>query len=233
MVLCCCLGIGWSAVATAEEVHVDITGLEGELLKNVELFLSLAAAAKAQESNLFSSLTRDSEPTERQLDERAIRRMHRQAKQEISRALQPFGYYAPKIEAILEKTGEKWHAVYTVAPGPPTRLRQVEIGVTGAGRELPAVKAALAAIPLKPGLQLDHRAYEKAKSDLSDTLYEAGFVDAAFTRSEIKVFPGENRADIYLLVASGPQYYFGPVTIEQEIQTPWITVNINNRCSSD
>ncbi len=227
--LSCGLGIGFHPkAAAAEEVRVDITGLEGELLKNVELFLSIAQAAKAQESNIFSRLTRDAEPARVELDERAIRRLHRQANQEISRALQPFGYYTPRIEARLEKTEDGWRAVYAVEPGPPTHLHQVEIGVTGAGRELPAVKATLAAIPLKPGRQLDHRAYEKAKSDLSDTLYEAGFVDARFTRSEIKVFPKENKADVYLKMASGPQYYFGPVTIEQEILQPAFVARLSD-----
>ncbi len=221
MVLFCCMGIGHCPPAVAgEAIRVDITGLHGELLKNVELFLSIAQAARAQKAGIFSRLTQGPEPPEQALDEAAIRRLHRQADNEIRQALQPFGYYTPVIDARLEKTDGVWRAVYAIDPGPPTRLRRVEIGVTGEGRDLPAVKAALASITLKPGRRLDHRAYEKAKSSLSDTLYQAGFVDAKFTRSEIKVFPKERQAEIDLSMATGPQFYFGPVTIEQDILQP-------------
>lgn len=229
MALLCCMGVGHCPPAVAgETIRVDITGLHGELLKNVELFLSIAQAARAQKSGIFSRLTQGSQPPEQALDEAAIRRLHRQAGKEIRQALQPFGYYTPVIDARLEKSGGIWRAVYAIDPGPPTHLRRVEIGVTGPGRDLPSVKAALAAITLKPGRQLDHRVYEKVKSTLSDTLYQAGFVDAKFTRSEIKVFPRERQADIDLSMASGPQYYFGPVTIEQDILQPALVERLSD-----
>jgi translocation and assembly module TamA len=228
-ILCCCIGIGTCCPAIAgEAIRVDITGLDGELLKNVKLTLSIAEAAKAQKSGFFSGLTQGPKPQQRELDERAIRRMHRQADKEIRQALQPFGYYTPRVDAKLEKTEDEWRAAYAVDPGPATLLRQVEIEVAGEGRNLPSVKTALASMALKPGGQLDHRAYEKAKSSLSDALYEAGFVDAKFTRSEIKVFPEEGKADIYLLMASGPQYYFGPITIEQDILQPEFVARLSN-----
>ncbi len=213
------MGTGQGAMA-AQTLRVDISGIEGELLKNVELFLSISRAARQADKGILSNLTQPDESSNPQLDNRTIRRMHQQAGEEIRRALQPFGYYSPAIEADLEKTDGRWLASYAIEPGPPTRLRTVAIEVSGAGRDLPSVQSALASAMPEPGRQLDHREYEKAKQALSDALYKAGFVDARFTRSEIKVYPEKQQADIFLLMESGLQFYFGPITIEQEILQP-------------
>ena len=151
------------------------------------------------------------------MPEGAIRRLHRMAPEEIRQALQPFGYYSPKIDAKLEKAEGIWRATYAIDPGPPTELDRVEIRVNGQGRDDPSVSDALTSIGLVSGQRLDHRQYEQVKSRLSDALYYAGFIDAKFTRSEIKVYPPKGKADIFLIVESGPRFSFGPITIEQTI----------------
>ncbi len=206
--------------AAAASLRIEITGIEGDLLDNVKAFLSIDQAANANKMGFFSKFSSDHKKTEPQWDERSLRRMHRIAPEEIRQALQPFGYYAPKIDAVLEKKDDVWHAVYAIDRGPPTLLRMVRIEVSGDGRDVPDVKTALSSTRMARGQQLDHRDYERAKSALSDALYRAGFVDAKFTQSEIKVYPEENKADIFLLMSSGPQFYFGPITIEQEILRP-------------
>ncbi len=231
-----CVGIcatSCSIAIAAETIRVDITGIKGDLLENVKAFLSIAQAAKKDKRGVFPSFGQDKKKPGPELDEKTIRRMHRQAPEEIRRALQPFGYYKPKIDATLVKREQVWRAAFAIDPGPPTKLRRVEIDVSGEGRDLPAVKAALASILLEPGLQLDHRDYETAKRKLSDALYQAGFVDAKFKRGEIKVYPEANQADIFLLMASGPQFYFGHITIEQEILEPEFVERLSTIESGD
>ena len=219
--LICAIGAGTCGLSSAaDSLHVEIKGIEGDLLDNVETYLGIAQKADKDKKGLFSTFSQGKKKTEPQWDERSIRRMHRMAPQEIRRALQPFGYYSPEIDAALAQKGGIWQAVYVIDRGPPTMLRQVQIDVSGEGRDLPAVKAALSSIRIEPGRQLDHREYERAKSALSDTLYQAGFVDAKFTRSEFRVNPEKRQADLFLLMTSGPQFHFGPITIEQEILRP-------------
>lgn len=203
-----------------EKLNVEITGIEDELLENVAVFLSIANAAKAQKKGLLDSFTLDEKEEPSDLSERTIRRLHRLAPQEIRQALQPFGYYEPIINATLKKIGRAWQAAYSIDRGLATILDRVQIQVDGDGGGDPAVKEVLAAIDLVHGQRLDHRKYEQAKRRLSDALYHTGFIDAKFTRSEIKVYPPKRKADIYLMVASGPRFQYGPITIEQDILHP-------------
>jgi translocation and assembly module TamA len=143
--------------------------------------------------------------------------LHRLAAQEIRQALQPFGYYGPKIDAKLEKLEGVWQASYAIDRGSPTELDRVDIRVRGEGGDDPSVKDVLSSIELVSGQPLEHRQYEQAKSRLSSALYDAGFIDAKFTRSEIKVYPLKRKAEITLIAESGPRFSFGPVTIEQDI----------------
>jgi translocation and assembly module TamA len=193
----------------AEDVEVRIEGLTDETLEqNVRAYLSIDERSEEQDE--------DAEP----LTERAVRNLHSRATGEIRQALQPFGYYSPVIDARLEGEPGAWRATYLVDPGPPTRLTRVEIDVRGEAGELRVMEEALAGIELERGGILSHRAYEQAKERLLDTAYRAGFLDANYERSEIRVFPQEQRAEIWLILESGPRYYYGDVRIEQDILNP-------------
>ncbi|MCA1796439.1 MAG: autotransporter assembly complex protein TamA [Geobacteraceae bacterium] len=206
---------GWAL--DTETLGVEIAGISGDVRKNVEIQLSIYNAAQEQEAGLLESLSLRNKEKKPDLSAAKIKRLHRVAEKEIRQAMQPFGYYAPEVEAKLEQTQGKWQAAYNITPGPPTILEHVEIRVTGPGSEEPSIKAVLPPTTIVPGEKLDHRAYEQTKSQLTDALYNAGYIDARFTRSEIRVYPSRHRADIYLIADSGPQFQFGPVTVEQEI----------------
>lgn len=216
--LLCFSASGWAS--EAEKLNVDITGIEDDLRKNVEVFLSIANASKEQKVSLLENFKIGEKERKPVLSERTIRRLHRLAPKEIRQALKPFGYYDPKIDAKLEKIKGVWQAVYTIDRGPPTELGRVEIQVNGEGGDDPSVKDVLTSIELISGQRLDHRKYEQTKSHLSDALYHAGFIDAKFTRREIKVYPLKHKADIYLIVESGPRFKFGPIIVEQDILRP-------------
>lgn len=186
-------------------VEVEILGVQGELADNVRAFLSIAA---------------DDEPDQEKVSNRAVRRLHLQATSEIRQALEPFGYYSPRIRATLARKGDGWLARYRIMPGPPTIVRHVAIRVEGPGREEPDVREALASVDISEGTRLKHSQYDAAKSALYDAAYGAGFLDARYQRSELLVNPEQRRAEIYLILKTGEKYYFGPVTIEQDILNP-------------
>jgi translocation and assembly module TamA len=219
--LFCLLSIwspGWAIAA--EKLNVTVTGISGEVLQNVEIWLSISNAAKEQEVDLRESFSLDAKEEKPDLTESTIQRLHRLAPEEIRKAMQPFGYYEPRINARLEKVNGVWQAAYRITPGPPAMLDHVEIRVNGEGGEKPSVKKVLASTKIISGQRLDHRAYQQTKSQLSDTLYNLGYIDAKFIESAIKVYPPQQKADIYLIADSGPRFTFGPITVDQDILSP-------------
>jgi len=207
LILTCALLTIWStAPVWADSVKVDISGIEGKLLTNVKRSLSIA-----QEDD--GSLT-----------ERRIRRLFRIGRSEAGQALQPYGYYNPKIAAALQPPTDAdqgvWHASYTIKTGPPTTVEQLTLDLTGPGQDYPALRQVLENSQLHEGDTLHHGDYKATKNALAAAAYAAGFLDAKFVKSEIRVNPRANRADIALVMDTGERYYFGPVHVDQDFLDP-------------
>ena len=199
----------WSGEALAEEsVEVEVSGLAEDLEKNVLAYLSIADLGKEG--------AEASQPD----TENNVRRLHGAARTEIERALQPFGYYEPAIRSTLQRADDGWLARYDVEAGPPTVVDAVEIRAVGDGAEDPSVGAALASIEIAPGQQVQHAKYEAAKQLLFDASRDAGYIDAIYRQAQIRVRRAERKADIQLVLDTGPKYFFGDIQIEQDILNP-------------
>ncbi len=152
------------------------------------------------------------------LTEFEIRRLHHEAEGDIESALAPFGYYAPTIDASLEQRGESWYALYVIAPGKVVQVKKVEVAIEGDGRaEFVGLGAGF---PLKVGAALDQNLYEKGKKQLLRSVLKKGFLDARFTRHELRVDRKLNEAEVSLVLDTGPQFLFGQTSSEQEIIRP-------------
>lgn len=184
-------------------IDVDIVGLGGELRDNVELRLGIRLQAQRKD-----------------LDQGLVEALHRGADADIREALQPFGYYNPQIDGVLSGDAPDWRARYRVDPGPRTILRVVAIELAGEGADaLQPVRAAVLR-QLQPGDGLLHQRYTDAKSRLAGAAYASGFLDARYSFVELRILADDNLADIHLKLVTGPRYYFGPVTLEQDILDP-------------
>ncbi len=209
-----------AALACASpEIEVRVTGVEGEILNNVQLWLGLSeyVSKGAVESltGLFGKSSAQQPP-----DEREIRSLHGRAGDDIRAALQPFGFYSPQITSSLRQEGDRWIASYHIEPGPPTLLESVNVRVQGEGAEDQSVRQALAASELRTGERLDHRRYDALRKSLLKAAFRGGHLDAHYLRSELRVMPDRQRAEAELILETGPRYLFGSVTIEQEILDP-------------
>ena len=202
-ILICGLVAALAAPAARAELKVEITGVGGPERKNVEARLGIQRYADDDGK-----------------DEAQIRRLHRQAEDEIRSALQVYGYYAPDIRASLQAEGEDWRARYEIDPGPPTLLDTVRLEVTGEGREFPALLEAVGASRLRPGERLQHEEYEATKTALGRAAYDNGFLDARFAEHALLVEPLRRRAEVALVLETGPRYYFGEVSVAQEDLDP-------------
>lgn len=214
-VLCMVLLVLAPAGTVAQPLEVLVEGVTGELRSNILLVLSVQAH-KGHEV-----LPRPSPgATSAAISELDLRRLHRRATNEIRQALKPFGYYRPLIDVSLDGEPRRWLARYKVDPGPPTLLSDVSIDMTGAGREAPELTAVLAAQALRARDVLVHARFEAAKTALYEAALGAGYLDARWSRHEVRLAPDLSTASLALVLETGPRFYFGEVTFDQDVLWP-------------
>jgi translocation and assembly module TamA len=188
----------FDAVWAKARVEVNIEGVDGELKKNVLSFLSLERQKNAPE-----------------LDEPTIKDLFRRAPDEIRAALQPFGFYDPRISSELANKDETWHAHFLISPGEPVRITKLHMEITGEGAEEAYFESFRQNFPLKKGDVLDQQVYEKTKRDLQEIAANYGFLNATLLRHRIQVYPERHAAEILLVLDTGPQFHFGDVSFIQ------------------
>ena len=140
--------LSFSALA-AVPLTVQLRGLEDPYRKNVLLFLEIN---KMKE--------------DKDLTERWIKRLHKQAPDEIREALQPYGYYIPKIQTDLVELEGKWLATYTVDIGTPVTINDRNIQWSGEGSDQPVFQRSIENYHKNAGNILIHADYETAKIPL-------------------------------------------------------------------
>lgn len=189
----------WMPLAlAAPSVDVDIIGVEDEMLDNVRAYLGI-----------------EQQKDDDTLNETRIRRLHRRAPQEIARALEPFGYYEPKIESQLTRDGDDWHAVYRIEPGPPVHVTAIDVQLSGEGQDDEDLVRAVRNFPLQTGDVLLHPSYEQGKAALQRIAAENGYLDAQLTEHAVRVTLAEHSARISLRMDTGPRYMFGKVNFPE------------------
>src|SRR5688572_16079474 len=122
MVLAC---LSCATTAFADRVTVTINGIEEEMLESARANLELEQYEE-----------RDVSPAE-------ARRLFDRGKEQLTRSLEPFGYYNPSIEGRLERPEPgKFHAIFDVKRGDPVIVQQARIEMTPEAAELEPVKQA-------------------------------------------------------------------------------------------
>lgn len=199
MLLCLCSG----AVKAARVVAVDVRGIDDERMElNVRTSLSLVDAVG------------------RDISGRRLAYLLREAEDEAREALEPFGYYSPRIIVDRRReTGEddeaEVTAVIDIDPGQPVTIRRAHVAIEGAGGEDRYLREDLDAFVPQSGDVLDHALYEASRTRISRRLAERGYFDADFLSRRVAVTRAENAADIDLVWDSGPRYDMGATTFTQ------------------
>jgi len=182
---------------------VVITGISGALLNNVSAYLSI-----------------EQQRSDPHLNEFQLQRLHQRATDEITKALQPFGYYRPRIDSKLHYSDGVWVAEYHIDPGTPVHINSVVIRVQGEGHDDPAFTALTREFPLHVHDELNQPLYEKGKEDIQRFAAEHGYFDFKWIKNEIAVDPQAGTANIALLIDSGPRYRFGALNFHQDVLDP-------------
>ncbi len=190
--------------AADDFIDVTIQGIDGILYDNV-----------------LASLSIYSKKGEKDLSRWQVERLHRTADEEIGRALEPFGYYSPEIEAELLRRDSGWQALYMINPGEPVRISLVSVLLDTAGAELAEeVKNIAGDFPLEKGDTLNHTLYQQGKKNLLQQLFAYGYVRAEYSRSQILVNREARDAEIHLNIKTGSRYLFGGTIFDQELLDP-------------
>ncbi len=187
----------------ANGIEVSVNGVDGKLRENI------LAGLKIYQQRGDTDLT-DFE-TRWLLDE---------AHKNIRTALEPFGYYSPQLQQREEKTEEGLRVTYDIDIGLPILVREVTILIEGEVGKLPAMEKIPEEFPLKQGEILDHTQYKLGKNVIIRKVLSLGFLDAGFSKSEIRVHRTERWADILLVVDGGPRFLFGETSSSQDIIDP-------------
>lgn len=183
------------AITTLADAGVRVSGLDKAQHDNVMAWLTLARLPEdASRSVVF--------------------RRFRQADKEINSALQALGHYSPVISRKLDFQDGQWQASFDIQAGPRTFVRSTSIRFQGPGAE--SLQAQFGQDGLTD-LPLHHDKYRALKDRLLNVAVNRGYIDAEISSAKLLVNPEQARADIELIIDTGPQFRFGEIAIEQDI----------------
>ncbi|MBC8017299.1 MAG: outer membrane protein assembly factor [Verrucomicrobia bacterium] len=183
----------------AEPVEIVVSGIVDDALKNVQETLVLPVG-----------LVREGT-----VDLLWLKRFAKQAEDKTRTALEPFGYYLALVTVTLEPAGDRrYRLLVKVVPGEPVRLTEVKVTVDGPGSEEKRLARLVAKFPLNRGDVLLHQRYEEAKAALKIRAQELGYLDAEFSRHEIRIAQSDTSATVELVLETGAMYYFGETNIQ-------------------
>jgi len=170
-------------------------GISGELLKNVQAQLEIKQDAITKPLTVAT-----------------VQRLNEEAPEDISSALQPYGYFKTKVTSRLTNVGDNWYADYHIDLGPQLRITQIKVKVTGEAAKDPEFKKLLAKFPLQQGDVFVASKYTDAKQTLFSLAEIRGYTAAKMQQSVVKINLKKYTAIITLHFASGQRHFFGPVT---------------------
>ncbi|HEY9033778.1 MAG TPA: autotransporter assembly complex family protein [Pseudomonadales bacterium] len=174
-----------------------VTGLDGELLDNVQTWLG----TPRQGCELGSA-------AERLL----LRRSHADAE----KALQALGYYQPAIRQTLQRDGDCWQLLLQIDAGEPVRIHAVTLQIDGAAASDPPFVALVRQPGMAVGDVLRHDRYDALKQRLLRLLAERGYPARQLRRTALVVDVAQRQARVELSVDSGPRYRFGSIRFDQQ-----------------
>lgn len=181
-------------------------------VQRVTVDFRITGLAEPELTNAYNWLGYVSEDQREGLVPNRMKALHDAAEKSIAKALQPYGYYRPTITKRLEGGPKDYFAYYQVQRGPAVRWIASEVRATGPGAE--ALAPRLQGLLPTPGRRLQHADYEEAKDQALARARDDGYLDASFTRSELRVDPEAGTAQALLELETGKRWFFGAVQIE-------------------
>lgn len=175
----------------------EIHGIQGDALTNAQ--------------NRLISIARSNQPLN---SNQKIHNLYINGRKEVIKGIEPFGYFhARVITSKLVINKGVWTAIYYINPGELLRIRNINISVSGDGRNNDEIQKYISKIPLKPNDVFNVPNYNDVITTLFDIAKNQGYLKA-FYKNDILVDLRRNICDITIHLETGPQYYFGHLWFE-------------------
>lgn len=195
---------------------------QGSILLPLLLCTSLAHAGvqlvvDGVDDNLKGAITSTVELAQyanRDVTEAQASRLYERAHDQVTMALQPYGYYEPSVDGVIKQVGKDWQVTLHVKPGEPVKVTAVDVQLDKTAANIPAVRRAKRAIERLKDQVLNDGAYDGARDNLSGALTATGFLDARLVTHRVEVNRGEHSAVITLVWEAGQRYRYGTVHFE-------------------
>lgn len=190
----CGLMLASASVGAASNVRLQVTGLTGELQKNVRAQLSTITADEVSADGRFRSRVNNA----------------------IRQGLRALGYYDPEIDFqfLPAVNGGRPVLMVKVSPGEPVKIAGVDVDIEGhAHNDEDFLKLRKEKTPAI-GTVLNHGDYDDFKSDLNTLAVSKGYFDAHFLKSQLGVMESTHQAFWDIDYDSGDRYRFGALSIE-------------------
>jgi translocation and assembly module TamA len=195
---------------------------QGSILLPLLLCTSLAHAGvqlvvDGVDDNLKGAITSTVELAQyanRDVTEAQARRLYERAHDQVTLALQPYGYYEPSVDGDIKQVGKDWQVTLHVKPGEPVKVTAVDVQLDKTAADIPAVRRARRAVERLKDQVLNDGAYDGARDNLSGALTATGFLDARLVTHRVEVNRSEHSAVIKLAWEAGQRYRYGAVHFE-------------------
>lgn len=167
------------------------------------------------------------------LNPKEFQRLFNKAPQQIKALLETEGLFKVQVESKLEQTPGKNIAYFTITPGAPVLIEQVDIQLQGAvvtqtDKPAQSLQALQDSWPLKPGMQFKQESWTQAKRQLLTKLLLERYPNASISSSQASINPKTNSANLQIKIDSGPLLYFGEIEIQGLSRYPQKVIrNIN------
>lgn len=132
-------------------------------------------------------------------------------KQQAQGALQALGFYHSAMLIYLSQKDDCLQVKLEITVGEVSQWRKIEVAVLGEMAELTEVKKLLSDLPLKTGQPVHHGHYDALRNQLQDLAQKNGFFTATFNKREILIYPEAKKADVALILDSGPRFHLGAI----------------------
>lgn len=145
-----------------------------------------------------------------------VSRLRRRARDATVSALETQGYFSSKVDLVVgqDALGETWDI--TIDSGTRTTVRKVELGFEGtvaASGFAQRVSVLKEEWPLDQGMPMINEQWSQAKSSLIDEVSRKDFLLARITHSQATVVAQEAKADLDVVVDSGPRVRMGELKL--------------------
>ena len=146
-------------------------------------------------------------------------RLYNGTPENIKDLLATEGYFSPEINASIEQRDEISTAKFSVNPGDPAVITEVEINFTNeitqqTETESPSIINLRKNWQLQKGATFTQDAWSQAKRNLLANLIVERYPAATIENSKAEVNPNTHSVALFININSGPAYRFGKTSIE-------------------